>query len=253
MPTAVAIVKPLATVVLSPTPNNDQIAATYQAASPTPPPPTATTNPSPTAYIGVFIGEAADAIAFQPFSQPLVGAVNSAPTADARQCGRPIDDRLIPVWQTQAGVRQRLGCPIQEAFGFYGTLQVFDKGVMYRQPDIRAVWAIVPQGTVGRYYYVEAPPPLTTPLEPSQRGLVPSGDFGSVWTMVEGLPTRIGLGITPEQEVAMAIQRFDTGTFLVDASSGQAFALANDGTVFGPYQVEVSSELTLTPSSADAP
>ncbi len=255
VPTAVAITKPLATVVISPTPNNDQLVATFAAASPTTAPPTPTLNPSPTAYVGVFIGEASDALVFQPFTAPLFenSSANVQPTADARQCGRPIDGRIIRIWETQAAVRQRLGCPIQEMYGFYGTLQLFEKGAMYRQPDIAAVWAIVPQGTVGRYYYVEAPPPLITPLEPSSDGIVPSGDFGSVWTMVAGLPDRIGLGITDEQEIAMAVQRFDTGTFLVDASSGQAFALAVDGTMFGPFAVEINSELQITPTATGAP
>jgi hypothetical protein len=205
--------------------------------------------------VGVFIGEASDALVFQPFSEPLFANANAniQPTADARQCGRPIDGRIVRVWETQSAVRQRLGCPIQEMYGFYGTLQLFEKGAMYLQPDIRAVWAIVPQGTVGRYYYVEAPAPLTAPLEPSADGIVPNGDFGSVWTLVEGLPTRIGLGITQPEEVAMAVQRFDTGTFLVDASSGQAFALAVDGTMFGPFPVEINSELQITPTETSSP
>ncbi|XWX04119.1 hypothetical protein VZO05_00925 [Aggregatilineales bacterium SYSU G02658] len=236
-PTEVVVVKSLATVVLSPTPNLDQLAATAAAASPTPAPPTPTPDPSPSPYVGVFIGEAGGGLAFQSFTQPLLGSGGAAPTADARQCGRPIEPRIVPVWQSQSVVRQRLGCPIQEPFGFFGQLQVFDRGVMYLQPDIQAVWAIVPQGTVGRFYYLEAPPPLTAPLEPSQQGLVPTGAFGSMWTLVEGLPARIGFGITEPQEVALTIQRFDSGTFLLDVSSGQAFALAVDGTVLGPYEL----------------
>lgn len=236
-PTEVAIVKSLATVVLSPTPNPDQLAATVAAASPTPAPPTPTPDPSPSPYVGVFIGEAGGGLAFQSFTQPLIGSGSAAPTADARQCGRPIEPRVVAVWQSQPVVRQRLGCPIQEPFGFFGQLQVFDRGVMYLQPDIQAVWAIVPQGTVGRFYYLEAPPPLTAPLEPSQQGLVPTGAFGSMWTLVEGLPARIGFGITEPQEVALTLQRFDSGTFLLDVSSGQAFALAVDGTALGPYEL----------------
>jgi hypothetical protein len=236
-PTAAVVVKALATVVLSPTPNAEQIAATTAAASPTPAPPTSTPNPSPSPYVGVFIGEAGGGVAFQSFTQPLIGSGVAVPTADTRQCGRPIEPRVVPVWQSQPAVRQRLGCPIQEPFGFFGQLQVFDRGVMYLQPDIQAVWAIVPQGTVGRFYYLEAPPPLSAPLEPSAQGLVPTGAFGSMWTLVEGLPARIGLGVTEPQEAALTIQRFDGGTFLLDLSSGQAFALAVDGTALGPYEL----------------
>lgn len=243
-PTAVAIVKVLATVVLSPTPNDDQLLATLAAASPTPAPPTPTSDPSPTPYIGVFIGEAGGGVAFQSFTQPIIGSSGAALTADVRQCGRPIDPRIAPIWQAQAVVRQRLGCPIQESFGFFGQLQVFERGVMYLQPDIQAVWAIVPQGVLGRYFYLEAPPPLAAPLEPSARGVAPTGAFGSLWALVEGMPERIGFAITAQQEAALTLQRFDSGTFLMDLSSGQAFALAVDGTAFGPYEL---SDLSAAP------
>lgn len=237
-PTAVTVVKALATVYLSPTPNMEQLAATLAAASPTPAPPTATPDPSPTPYVGIFIGEAAGSVAFQSFTQPIIGRVDTIPTADARQCGRPIDPRVLPVWQSQVLVRQRLGCPIQESFGFFGQLQVFERGVMYLQPDIQAVWAILPQGTIGRFFYIESPPPLTAPLEPAAQGRAPTGVFGSMWALVEGLPERIGFAITDQQEVALTIQRFDSGTFLIDGSSGQAFALAVDGTALGPYEID---------------
>lgn len=240
-PTAVVIVRPLATVVLSPTPNLEQLAATRAAASPTPAPPTNTPVPSPTHYVGVFIGEAESRPGFQSFAEPLFApnVVSARPTADARRCGRPIDERFLSIWQQESVVSQRLGCPIQESFGFFGRLQLFERGVMYLQPDIRAVWAIAPQGSLGRFYYVEAPPPLTGELPVSPRGLTPTGDFGSVWAMVAELPTRLGYGIAPEQEAAITLQRFDGGTFLLDASSGQVFALAVDGAAYGPFNVSV--------------
>jgi hypothetical protein len=258
LPTAVAIVKPLATAVVSPTPNPEQISATRLAASPTPLPSTPTPIPSPTAYVGVFIGQAEQALGFQAFTQPLFAPdiVGLEPTADARRCGRPIDGRYLAVWRTNRIVNERLGCPIQEAFGFFGKLQVFEQGVMYYQPDIRAVWAVLPQGNSGRFFYLESPPPLSAPITaPNDSLIAPSGDFGSLWSLVPELSARMGFGITPEQDVALAIQRFDSGTFLLDASSGQAFALVVDGTAYGPFAVTVNSEITITPTAItiDAP
>jgi hypothetical protein len=264
LPTAVVIVRPLATVVISPTPDSAQLQATRAAATPTPLPPTATIIPSPTAFVGQFIGQADVSLGFQSFTQPILGEGNAAfqPTADNLRCGRPIDPRFVQIWQTTRVVSERLGCPIQEAFGFFGNFQLYERGAMYLQPSIRAVWAIAPQGAVGRYYYVEAPPPLIEELiNTSDTGILPQGDFGSVWTTVQDVPTRLGFPITEEQEVAMAIQRFDGGTFLLDASAGQAFALAVDGTVYGPFPVDVTLieptptaiDLQATPTTIDAP
>lgn len=239
--TPVVIEKALATAFFSPTPNEAQLTATRNAVTPTPLAPTATVTPSPTPYVGVFLGRAEEGLGFQSFQQPLYApSTNAEPTPDNRRCLTPIDDRLLAIWQGNRAVSRALGCPIQESFGFFGKIQLFETGAMYSQPDIRAVWAILPTLGVGKYHYVEAPPPLMTPIQGRAGRVAPSGDFGSVWAMVAELPERMGLGITPEQDVALGIQRFDGGTFLLDVTSGQAFALVVDGTLYGPFTLPAS-------------
>lgn len=239
--TPVSIVKALATVYLSPTPNAEARAATRAAASPTPAPPTPTPIPSPTAYVGVFIGRAERELAFQSFSQPILGSIGVEPTANAAACRIPISAAVLRLWQSNRTLNDKLGCPIQQDFGFFGSLQVFERGVMYAQPEINAVWAIVPQATVGRFFYMESPPAVTLSERAPAPLLAPQGNFASVWAIVPDLRQRLGYAIAPEVRAAINLQRFDSGLFLMDLTSGQAFALIIDGTAYGPFDIDVQA------------
>lgn len=251
--TPVLVVKALATVYISPTPDEAARAATRAAASPTAAPPTPTPIPSPTAYVGVFLGRAEREMAFQPFSQPILGSSGIAePTANAAACRIPISPAVLRLWQNNRTLNDKLGCPIQQDFGFFGTLQVFERGVMYAQNEINAVWAIVPQATAGRFFYMESPPALTLPERAPAPLLAPTGNFGSVWAIVPDLRQRLGYAIAPEVRAAINLQRFDSGIFLMDLTSGQAFALIVDGTAYGPFQLDAQALTeSLLPESAD--
>jgi hypothetical protein len=45
----------------------------------------------------------------------------------------------------------------------------------------------------------------------------------------------MGYARTEAQAIPMGLQRFDNGTFLLDAAGEQVYALIIDGTVLGPY------------------
>ncbi len=261
-PTAPAVARVLATVEISPTPNPEERAATRAASSPTPPPPTATVIPSETPYIGIFIGEAEQPEGFAVIDEPFFGAAEpgAEPTADAAICNIAIDPAFVPIWQETATVRRRMGCPIQPGFGFFGSLQAFERGVMYFYPEFNAVWAILrsdqpARAAEGRYEYLENPPEgdLTgIPTNPSL--LLPTGAFADMWVAVPDLRQDIGFAtseIVPD--VAMGLQRFDNGTFLFDATSEQIYALVVDGTMLGPYlppqDVEPGSGAEETPEA----
>jgi hypothetical protein len=248
----VAISKFIATAYISPTPNEEQMRATLLAVSPTPSPAPPTPFPSPTPYIGVFIGEAVLEGGLPPLTGPLLADTpifSAQPTADARRCvAVPFDRNYESIWVTNSRMAQRIGCPIQAGFGFFGHVQVFERGVIYRREDTREVWAILPQpGGPGQYWYVEKPAEVSTAGISAPEGrIVPDGDIGSVWVSIEGLQEEMGLALTPRQRVAMGAQRYDTGTMLLDATSGQVFALIVDGTAFGPFPAP-------SPSSEPAP
>ena len=232
-------VKVLATAVVSPTPNAEQAQATRLASSPTPAPPSPSPIPTETPYVGLFLGranrEGGLPMLSESFFQPDQ-AFSALPTANAARCGIPIEFSYIAAWRNNNRVSDRMGCPIQQGFGFFGEAQVFEEGIMYRRPETRDTWAIVSRGQLGQYWYLEAPPTLSTVGLPVPQGFtLPGGDFGSLWMAVDVLREQIGYAQTAPQEVAMGLQRFDGGSFLLDASAGQVFALLVDGTVYGPF------------------
>ncbi len=256
--TPVVIAKVLATAYISPTPNPEQIAATRAATSPTPIPLSPTPIPTPTAYIGIFIGEAPrEDGGFSPINAPLFapqanGNNGFNPTADATRCPIPINPVYLDTWASDFTVNQALGCPIQENFGFFGEVQIFENGAIYWRRDTREVWAVVPNSDRGRYWFVAAPEFISTEgiSAPTPGLLVPDGDFGSVWMSVSGLREALGYAQTERQSVAMNIQRYDSGSFFLDATAGQIFAFVVDGTAYGPFNAPRPGEEPQLPVSA---
>ncbi|MGB1288434.1 MAG: hypothetical protein ACPG7F_18010, partial [Aggregatilineales bacterium] len=237
--TPVVISKFIATVYVSPTPDTGQIAATRAAQSPTPAPVTPSATPTETPYVGQFIGRADRDEGFEPINAPFFASDASPadPTADAGRCFVPIEQDYLGIWQRNQTVRDSLGCPIQAGSGFFGESQIFENGVIYYRPDTREVWALLPGGRQGDYRFLEAPENVSTAgIQPPQGLLVPSGDIGSLWAGIDGLSDDLGFAQTSSQRTALNLQRMETGTFLLDATQGQIFALAADGGLNGPYE-----------------
>ena len=256
--TPVFTVKALATVFTSPTANSEELAGTRAAISPTPVPPTATIIPTETPYVGLFIGEAEQERGFVNINSPLFGAdsanpdavvIVQQPTADAARCPIEIDVPFLTAWRSNTIVSERLGCPIQSGFGFFGDVQVFENGLMYHYPEFNAVWAIRPQeDNRGRYDYLENPPDSSTIGLGADPGLfLPGGIFGDMWLAVSGLREEMGLARTESQQTPLGLQRFANGTFIHDALAGQVYALVVDGTVLGPYLAPEAVAATATP------
>ncbi len=122
--------KLLATVFMSPTPDEIQRQATQAAVALVPTLPRATSVPTPTPYIGVFLGEIADVGAQPDFRAvsfatplPLTGA-----TATAASCVTLPDERFGVRWQSEPAVVTTLGCPGEPAAALQGTTQIFERG-----------------------------------------------------------------------------------------------------------------------------
>lgn len=257
-PTAIDISKLIVTVEISPTANAEEFSATRSASSPTANPPTVTVIPTETPYIGIFIGEAQQEEGFTEITEPIFGPrieIAGQPTANAGRClNTAIDSPYLTAWRTNATVSQRMGCPIQGGFGLFGEVQVFETGVMYHYPELNAIWAIRPQvsGATGNYDYLENPATISTSIVRPQAGLIiPTGIFGNMWLGVEGLQDEMGYARTEAQDVPLGLQRFENGTFLLDSTAGQVYALVVDGTVLGPFLApETTPGLIATPTPA---
>ncbi len=239
---AVAL-KVLVTVEILPTLSvAEQLATQQAAATATPPPPTAT--PTPTPYIGVFIGEANPAQGGVPL---LPQAVTAQPTENTGLCLVATDPAFGEVWRRDSSLVRRMGCAIQERFGFDGKVQVFERGVMYQRSSTGEVWAVNP-GRIsgGRYWYTNQIPSaggavglgMPAPPAPQEGQRIPADVFGTVWSANPPIQQAIGYAITPEQTADLNIQRFDGGTLLLDVTVGQVFVLLVNGEAYGPFGLD---------------
>lgn len=233
-PTDVAIVWSLATVDLPPTLSRVERQATRQAvpSTPTQSPPTAT--PTATPYVGVFLGPA-DVQVDLPRVDPTTFA---EPTAEGTvDCEIEIDPVFGTAWRENPSVARRVGCALQERFGFAADVQVFENGVMYRRQDTGEVWAIQPdQVRAGRFWYTNLPlVPAPITIQPPQGLRPPSDAFIGLWGSDGQLQQALGFGRTPQQTADLNIQRIEGGTLILDVTITQVFLLLDNGDAFGPY------------------
>lgn len=226
--------KLLATVFISPTPDSLQQAATRGASTATPTVLPVSDTPQATPYIGVFLGEA-NPDAGEPNYDVTLASPLSLPTLDApaAACSIPPDESYGTGWTAAPNVTTNLGCPIEAAASFDGTMQIFERGVMYFRPT-GEIWAVAPGAA--RYWYVTAAPPVEVGEIIAPEGLrAPVLGFGAVWRGVEGVEAALGFARTGEEAAQITLQRFQGGSLLRDRASGQVFILYADGTLSGPY------------------
>lgn len=238
-PTPEAIVpavmpKILATVYISPTPDAAQLEATRAAVPPTITQPPSVPTTVPTAYVGVFLGEAevaevGPAMVPQMFNPPT----EAPPITIAPTCPAQADPLFGTRWASEASLVQALGCPVELVSAYDGKLQVFERGVMYSRPG-GEVWAISPSAETYWYVPVALPSPPNTVVPPAGL-LAPSAEFLPVWQAAQGLSDALGFARLEAQNAAISTQRFQGGVLLADGSSGQVFLLLANGTAHGPY------------------
>ncbi|MCU0474652.1 MAG: hypothetical protein MUC99_00815 [Anaerolineae bacterium] len=231
--TPVAIVRALVTVELPPTLSRAERLATRQAqpVTPTPPPPTQT--PTPTPYVGVFLGEAASDITVPRIVQPTLDPL----TNPSVLCAVPIDPTFGTAWRQNPTLARRIGCALQERFGFAADVQVFERGVMYRRQETGEVWGIRPEANaVGRFWFASQPPlVLPFPLNVPEGLRPPSEVFLPLWVSDPQIQLGLGFGRTPQQTADLNVQRVEGGTFFLDVTIAQVFVLLDNGDVYGPF------------------
>ncbi|MEO0560720.1 MAG: hypothetical protein AAF125_01300 [Chloroflexota bacterium] len=233
-PSALDQPKRLATVFLSPTPNEAERQATRFAATPTVnvaalAPPTET----PTPYIGIFLGDSAANVPFVALAD--VGPATPTPLP-SRCLVEPDTNVLGTRWQTEPAVVRGLGCAIEGVFPFEGRTQVFQDGVMYTQDDSRT-WAIG-VGEPGEFWFVEEPPADAAPDSPAEAPpgfLLPDGLFRALWSSNVEISTTLGFAVLPPITAELGTQRFEGGTLFYDGETDQVWALLIDGLAYGPY------------------
>lgn len=246
-PTQVALApagnaKLLATVDISPTPDAAQWQATLRAQPPTETPLPATPEPTATAYIGVFLGEAGsidDSSALAAIQQLQAQRDAATPVPDAgNRCPRQPDEAFGTFWRADALAGQ-IGCPADAPTPYNGVSQLYERGVIYRTPD-GELWAITPRGEGGGQFWYAAQPP-DVPLEDvsAPPGLRPPGQrFAAFWQSNIDVRDRLGFAQTDVVGTSFTVQHFQNGTLVLDNSAGQVWLLVgtgDTGPAAGPY------------------
>ncbi|MCA9909574.1 MAG: hypothetical protein KC519_13045 [Anaerolineae bacterium] len=234
--------KLLATVAISPTPDESERQATAAAIALLPTQVRATLIPSQTPYIGVFLGELDDSAAPQPAPDSVILVTPvplTAATVTAQSCAIPPDDRFGTNWRAETAVTAALGCAGEPAATFQGTIQLFENGFMVFIPG-GEIWAFAQGVPSGRYWYsAQTPPPAPEDIVAPEGLRVPTLGFGAVWASLPGLRQALGFARTEESSANIIIQRFIGGLLIFDESAGQTFALLGNnqpqGSVYGPY------------------
>ena len=228
--------KILVTVAISPTPNAEQRQALAAANPSTATPvviPTATSTP----YVGVFLGEVDNGDDGGAVIAPalLAGATSNVPVtlAVGPVCPAQADVSFGTRWSENVEIATALGCPIEGAANLQGTLQIFERGVMYFSPS-GEIWAISPSQS-HFWYAVSAPPVQPGDIIVPEGMMAPSLGFGAVWRGLPGVQDALGFAKASEQPTKLVTQKFQNGLLLADGGSGQTFVLLSDGRAMGPY------------------
>jgi hypothetical protein len=132
--TPVVQAKLLATLYISPTPNDQESEATRLAIRAVPPTAAPTNTPMPTAYVGVFVGDAGGVDSGVPIIAPtqLQALVTTGmPTLAPAGCTIPVDQVFGTQWTTNVSAVSDLGCAGEPSTPYVGTQEIFEHGVMY--------------------------------------------------------------------------------------------------------------------------
>lgn len=226
--------KQLATVFISATPNDAERQATRFASTPTVNPESLVTpSPSPTVYIGVFLGDSA--ISAPVVNAETAGVARPTPTPVANRCLIEAETETLGTrWQLVPAINRGLGCAIEGLLPFEGRTQLFENGVMFTR-DIGQTWAIA-VGEPGEFWFVEQPPDAPSIEVNAPTGLlVPDGNFGALWRSRPEVQQDMGFAVLPDIPLSMGFQRFEGGILLWDNETGSVYALLTDGQAYGPF------------------
>lgn len=226
--------KQLATVYISPTPNEAERQATRLASSPTPNLfPTPTLTPTATVYVGLFLGDSG--INVPTIREIQEGAPPTITPRPSRCALTPDLETFGQGWQSNPIVVRGLGCPIEGTVPLSGSTQTFERGVMYGSSEGQ-LWAIS-TSPPARYWVLDTPPEVTLEeVNPPPGYFAPRLGFGAMWQGVDGLREALGFALFEEIRTALAYQRFEGGTLIYEGQSGQIFVLLVSGEAFGPYE-----------------
>ncbi len=248
----------LATVILSPTPVRTLVVpptpTIVPSATRTPVPPTST--PSPTPYVGVFLGDgsaplilptaslaALVEITLQPptplggvplptYALPTMPGLSALPGGP---CGAEVAAPFAAALSTRPEAVAVLGCPLGPAETIFMAYQPFEQGMMFwwSTGEIYALSLQPVSGVASPFWRVadqwqegmpQDDPSMTVPA-----GLLqPIRGFGLAWRTNAQIRTALGWAVSNESGYTGTFQRFSGGAVFT-AQDGGVYILAGDG------------------------
>jgi len=241
-----ALPKSLATVFLSPTPNAPQAQATLNSRRPTDtlPPPTYT--PSPTPFVGIFMGLPTISVGGivptgmyraviitmtpQPGAKATANAGGSAPlTSCPVQPASPFVNAA-----KNPAVQQRLGCTTGAAYTVKLVAQPFQTGFMFWR-ETKEIYVVSTAGLqkgapTDSFWRVSdnwnESMPASDPALVAPAGLLqPVRGFGYVWRSNAAFRNSLGWALAGEQPFDSTWQSFERG-WMMTTNTGNVLALA---------------------------
>ncbi|MBN2469076.1 MAG: hypothetical protein JXN59_00020 [Anaerolineae bacterium] len=265
-PEPALVPKQLATVDVTATPVHTLVVPPTSTALPsptrTPIPPTPTA--SPTAYVGIFMGDGSAPLVMDTPPAVLVEVTLLAPTplggiptpsaatatppgafglpvASGGTCIGEIAPQFEGAYNGDSGAREALGCPVGQPELLPMAEQAFERGTMFwtsgreiyalaREPFNgmpNMFWKLLDQWQEGM---PESDPSMTGP----DGTLQPVRGFGLAWRTSDQVRSALGWAVSPEAGYNGVLQRFERGV-MIATQGGAAYALAASGGSSGQY------------------
>ena len=252
--------KALATIILSPTPNEPQAQATIDHRRPTVTLAPATFTPTPTPYIGVFMGQSTfSAGSLLPTGTRPVAVVTAPPgsgrpSVSDNNNNAPSDCSISPspVFVNAAknqALSGRLGCPTGDPYTVQMVAQAFEKGFMFWR-DTKEIYVVSTAAlrngsTTDTFWRVvdswNDTLPANDPGQIPPAGLLqPVRGFGFVWRNNASIRNNLGWALSQEQPFSSTWQNYQHG-WMMTSNNGAVLALipmdgppVTTGIHFGP-------------------
>jgi hypothetical protein len=166
-----------------------------------------------------FTRQGAPAPAPTPTPVPLPGCVISPEAGFGR------------VWSSNATVRSRLGCPIEQEKTISAAEENFQNGFLFWRSDGKIIYALYQSGTWQSMVdtWKEGDPVSNPSLTPPWGYYQPVRGFGKVWREEPGVRDRLGWATDTERGFSAAVQSFEHGLMIWSNAKG-VYVLYHNGT-----------------------
>lgn len=135
------------------------------------------------------------------------------------------------VWNDNATVRSKLGCPTELEKGVWAAEEIFIGGYLFWRSDIGHIYAVYSDGTWQNFVdpWSEGDPVSDPAIVPPSGYYQPIRGFGKVWRDNATVMSKLSWASTEERGLYASVQAFGGGTMLWSNVLG-IFVLYNDGT-----------------------